>query len=195
MSKRVKNLITRELGEKFKGVESVAVINPRGIDATKNNGIRRRLREKSVRMTVVKNTLARRAVGDGKLKGFDQLLDGPSAVIYGEASISTIARLILEEKKSDEKIELRGIFFDGEVYVGDEGIKQVSAMPTREEAIGQVVALILAPGGNLAGILKGQAGKVAALIKAVEEKAEKSGGPAAAEPAAADAAPAATPTA
>jgi large subunit ribosomal protein L10 len=194
MSKKVKNLITRELGEKFKGVDSVAVINPRGINATKNNQIRRKLREKGVRMTVVKNTLAKRAVEDGsKLKGFDALLDGPSAVIYGEASIATIARMILDEKKADEKIELRGIFFDGEVYVGDKGVEQVSKLPTREEAIGQVVALILAPGQRLGGIFMGQAGKVAALIKAVEERAEKSGGAAAAAPAAEAAAAEAAP--
>jgi len=200
MSKKVKNLITRELGERFKGVDSVAVINPRGINATKNNQIRRKLREKGVRMTVVKNTLAKRAVDDGsKLKGFDALLDGPSAVIYGEASIATIARMILDEKKADDKIELRGIFFDGEVYVGDKGVEQVSKLPTREEAIGQVVALILAPGQRLGGIFKGQAGKVAALIKAIEERAEKSGAGAgavaapAAEAPAAEAAPAAAP--
>src|SRR5688572_13995290 len=194
MSKKVKNLITRELGEKFKGVDSVAVINPRGINATKNNLIRRKLREKGLRMTVVKNTLAKRAVGEGKLKGFDALLDGPSAVIYGDASIATIARMILDEKKADEKIELRGIFFDGELYTGDKGVEQVSKLPTREEAIGQLVALILAPGARLAGIFKGQGGKVAALIKAVEERAEKSGGGAAPEAApAAAAAPEATP--
>ena len=196
MSKKVKNLITRELGEKFKGVDSVAVINPRGINATKNNQIRRKLREKGLRMTVVKNTLAKRAAGDGKLKGFDALLDGPSAVIYGEASIATIARLILDEKKADEKIELRGIFFDGELYTGDKGVEQVSKLPTREEAIGQIVALILAPGAKLSGIFKGQGGKVAALIKAVEERAEKSGGgaaPAAEAPSAPE--PPAAPTA
>ena len=196
MSKKVKNLITRELGEKFKGVDSVAVINPRGINATKNNQIRRKLREQGVRMTVVKNTLAKRAAGDGKLKGFDALLDGPSAVIYGQASIATIARMLLAEKKADEKIELRGIFFDGELYTGDKGVEQVSKLPTREEAIGQIVALILAPGAKLSGIFKGQAGKVASLIKAIEERAEKSGGaaateaaPAAAEASAAPAAP------
>jgi large subunit ribosomal protein L10 len=185
MSKKVKSLITKELGERFKGVEAVAVISPRGITANKNNEIRRKLRAKGLRMTVVRNTLVRRAVpDDSKLKGFDKLLDGPSAVIYGEASISTIARLILEEKKTDDKLELRGIFFDGEVYTGDKGVEQVSKLPTREEAIGQVLALILAPGQKLGGIFKSQAGKVAALIKAIEEKAEKAGGAAEAAPAA-----------
>jgi large subunit ribosomal protein L10 len=184
MSKYVKNLIQKELTGRLKDIDGVAVISPRGIDGNQNNSIRRKLHAKKLRMTVVKNTLAKRAVGDGKLKGFDALLDGPSAVIYGEASIATIARLVLDEKKNDEKIELRGVFFDGELYVGDKGVEQVSKLPTREEAIGQVVALILAPGAKLTGSLKGQAGKVAALIKAIEEKAEKAGGGAAAPEAA-----------
>ena len=179
MSKKVKSLITRELSEKFKGVESVAVINPRGIDATKNNGIRRRLREKKLRMTVVKNTLAVRAVGDGKLKGFDKLLDGPSAVIYGKASISTLARLLLEERKTDETLELRGIFFDGELYTGNKGVEQVSKLPTREEAVANVLAAILGPGRKLAAALKGPGGKLGAVLKTIEDKAkEKEGAPA-----------------
>ena len=131
-------------------------------------------------MTVVKTSLAKRAVGDViKLKGFDELLVGPSAVIYGKASISTLARLLLEEKKADEKIELRGIFFDGEVYKGTKGVEQVSKLPTREEAIGQLVALILSPAKNLAGAIKGPAGKLAAIVKTIEEKAKEKEGAAA----------------
>ena len=159
MSKKVKGLIERDIGTRLADIDGVAVINPRGIGATKTNGIRRRLREKGMRMTVVKNTLARRAVGDGKLKGFDKLLDGPSAVIYGHATaIAVVARQLLEEKKLDDTIELRGIFFDGEVYLGDDGVKTASKLPTREEAIGQLVGLILSPASNLAGALMGPAG-------------------------------------
>src|SRR5271168_5008486 len=103
MSKKVKSLITRELADKFKSVDGVAVISPRGIGAIKNNQIRRRLRDKGLRMTVVRNSLAKRAIGEGHLKGAFKLLDGPSAVIYGKASISSIARLLLDEKKNEEK--------------------------------------------------------------------------------------------
>lgn len=175
MSKKVKNLIEKQIEADLQGIDGVAVINPRGINAIKNNQIRRKLSEQGLRMRVVKNTLARRASERTKVKGIDKLLDGPSAVIFGNASISAIARLLLEEKRADDKIELRGMFFDGEVYVGEAGVEQVSKLPTREEAIGNIVALALSPGKNLAGIFKGQAGKVAALIKAVEEKAEKAG--------------------
>ena len=102
MSKPVKNLITKELTERLKDIDGVGVINPRGIDANKNHGIRRRLHEKGLKMMVVKNTLAKRAVGEGKLKGFDKLLEGPSAVIYGKASISTMARLLMDEENRRE---------------------------------------------------------------------------------------------
>jgi large subunit ribosomal protein L10 len=175
MSKKVKNLIEKDLSNRFSTLEGVAVVNPRGIGAIKNNAMRRRLREKGLRMAVVKNTLARRASATTKIAGFDQLLDGPSAVIYGQGSVSAVARILLEEKKADETLELRGLFFDGEIYIGEKGVEQASKLPTREEAISQIVALVLAPGAKLSGVLKGQAGKVAALVKAIEEKAEKAG--------------------
>jgi len=173
MSKRVKSLIEKEMSDRFKDVDGVAVISPRGIAATKTNQIRRRLREKGLRMTVVKNTIVKRAIGNGKLKGFDRLLDGPSAIIYGKASISTVARMLLDEKKNDETIELRGMFFDGEVYIGDKGVLQVSKLPTREEAISSLVALVLSPGRNLAAALKGPGGKLGAILKTIEEKAKQ----------------------
>jgi large subunit ribosomal protein L10 len=186
MSKRVKNYIEKDIAKRLGDVESVAVINPRGINAIKNNLIRRRLREKGLRMTVVKNTLAKRATANSKIKGFESLLDGPSAVIYGQASMSTLAKLLLEEKKNDETIELRGIFFDGEIYVGEEGVKKVSKLPTREEAIGLVIAAALSPGKKLAGVFKGQASKIASILKTIEEKAKEreAAAPAPAAPAA-----------
>ena len=184
MSKKVKSLIERDLGNRFKDVESVAVISPRGINANKNHAIRRKLHGQGLKMTVVKNTLAKRATEKSKLKGFDALLDGPSAVIYGKASVSTIARLLMEEKKADEKLELRGIFFDGEIYAGDKGVEQVSKLPTREEAIGQILAALLGPGSSVVAAVTGPGATVGSLLKAIEERAEKSGAGAEGTPAA-----------
>jgi large subunit ribosomal protein L10 len=182
MSKKVKSLIEKELNTKFSPLDGVAVISPKGIDGTKTNLLRRKLGEKGLKMTVVKNTLARRAAASTKLKGFEVLLDGPSAVIYGKASVATIARLLIEEKKADERIELRGVFFDGEVYAGQKGVEQVSKLPTREEAIALIVGAILGPGRKLVGAIKGPSGKIAGILKSIEEKAEKSAAPAAAPP-------------
>ena len=178
MSKPVKNMMTAQLADRLKGIETLGVINPRGIDAIKTNQFRRRLRTAGLRMTVVHNSLARRAVGDGKLKGFDRLLDGPSALIYGgqAAQRPSIARLLLEEKKADDTLELRGIFFDGDVYTGDKGVETVSKLPTREEAIGTLLSLILSPARNLASAIKGPGSKLGAILKTVEDKAKEKEG-------------------
>jgi len=174
MSKKVKNLIEKETAKRLDGLDAVAVINPRGIDGIKTNQMRHRLREKGIRMLVVKNTLAKRATANGKIKGFESLLDGASALVYGkDVSASQIARLLMEEKKKIEALELRGVFFDGEVYQGEKGMDQVAKMPTRAEAVANILGAILSPGRNLGGIFKGQASKIASLIKAVEERAEK----------------------
>jgi len=183
MSKQVKDLITKELSSRWKDLDGVAVINPRGINATKNNQIRRRLHAKGLRMMVVKNTLARRATEGTPLNGFEKLLDGPSAVIYGKESLPTIARAVLDEKKADDTLELRGVYFAGEIYPGAKGVEQVSKLPTREEAIGQILSAILGPGARLAGALKGPGGKLGGILKTIQDKANEAGG--------ADAAPAA----
>jgi len=196
MSKKVKSLIEKELTTKFKPLDGVAVISPKGIDGTKNNQLRRRLGAKGVKVTVVKNTLATRAAADTKLKGFDKLLDGPCAVVYGKASIATIARMLIEERKLNEKLELRGVFFDGEIYPGEKGVERVSKLPTREEAIATIVASVLGPGRKLVGAVKGPAGRIAGILKAIEEKAktaEAAAAAVAATPAAEAAPPAAAP--
>jgi ribosomal protein L10 len=173
MSKKVKSLMEKELSGKMSDLDGVAVISPMGMGGTKTNNFRRKLREKGARMTVVKNTLARRASEKTNLKGFDKLLEGPSAVIYGKSSISSIARFLIDEKKADDLLELRGIFFDGEIYPGQKGVEQVSKLPTREEAVAAIVAALLGPGRKLAGALKGPGGKLGGILKTIEEKAKE----------------------
>ena len=55
----------------------------------------------------------------------------------------------------------------------EKGVLQVSKLPTREEAVGQLVALILSPGKNLAGAIKSPGSKLASILKTIEEKAPK----------------------
>lgn len=171
MSKTIKNLIERELETKLKDVAGCAVVNSRGLDGNSNNKLRRKLSESGMKMLVVKNSLARRAVANSALKGFETLLDGPSAVVYGQnVEVSAVARLLVEARKENEKLELRGVFFDGKAYVGQKGAEEISKLPTREEALSQLVSAILGPGSKLAGALKGPGGKLGGILKAIEEK-------------------------
>ena len=91
----------------------------------------------------------------------------PARVIYGDVETSAIARLLVDAKKDNEALELRGVFFDGEAYVGEAGTKKVSTFPTRDEAIGQVIGALLGPIQTVAAQLN-QGGTIAAILSAIE---------------------------
>ncbi len=168
MSKKIKNLIERELESKLKNVEGCAVLSSSGLDGNNNNKLRRKLSEQGMKMLVVKNSLAKRATAGSKLKGFESLLSGPSAIIFSDkAEVSSIARLLVDAKKDNEKLQLRGVFFDGEAFEGEAGTKKVSTFPTRPEAIGQVIGALLGPIQTIAAQLN-QGGTIAAIVSAIE---------------------------
>ena len=75
-----------------------------------------------------------------------------------------------KKDKAFDGLELRGVFFDGEIYHGEAGVEQVSKFPTREEAISDVVGCILGPGAAIGGLLQGPASQIAGILKAIEEK-------------------------
>ena len=197
MSKPVKDLIKQELVKKFEGVDSMAVVSFTGIDAISTNNIRARLRAKNIRMTVVKNSIARSAFSAAGLDMAKEMLEGPCAVVYGKDSVVGIVRELLAIGRDAPNLKVKAALLEGDIF-GADRIEALSKFPTREEAIARTVSVVLSPGKKLAGCIIGPGSKIASLIKAIEEK-KKTEAPAAeaapAEAVAAPAAPAAAPAA
>jgi large subunit ribosomal protein L10 len=150
MSKPVKELVRKELVKRLDGVSSVAVVGFTGIDAITTRTIRGRLRTKSIRMTVVKNAIARQAFKSLGLEVATEMLDGPCALAYGGDSVVSIVRELLLLSKDTPKLTVKAALLDGEIF-GTERIEELSKYPTRTEAIGKIVASLLGPGKILAG--------------------------------------------
>jgi large subunit ribosomal protein L10 len=184
MSKRVKSLITSELETKFKGAESVVVVDYTGIDSKTTGGIRSDLRKKKVKLTVVRNALAAKALETAGLKGAGGLLKGTNAVVYGGESVVDIVKELIEQAKKVEKLKIKGSIVEGQV-LDSKATEALGKLPNKKELQGMIVGQILGPGRKIAGQLKGPASKIAGQIKAVEEKAKDKEGAPAAEPAAA----------
>jgi len=172
MSKRVKSLITAELQNKFKGADAVVVVDYTGIDAKTNHSIRAALRGKKVKMTVVRNAMAVKALEGAGLKGAKDLLKGTNAVCYGGESVVDVARELVEQSKKVEKLKIKGAIVEG-TLLDAKAATALSKLPSKKELQANLVAQILGPGRKIAGQLKGPAGKIAGQVKAVIEKAEK----------------------
>ncbi len=173
MSKPIKNMIVDEYRKKFADVEGAVLIEVRGMPGTANAKLRASLRSSGVRVTVVKNTLAKRAFMGTPLEPLTQGLKGPRAVVYGKTSVVTIARELVTTAKSNDKLSLAGACIDGTWFEGAEGVKVLSKYPTREESQAQVVALVLAPARKAVGAIVAPGRNVLGVVKEIQTRLEK----------------------
>lgn len=189
MSKPVKELIIKELIRRLAGVNSLAIIGFTGLDSNTTNSLRSRLAKKEIHVSVVKNALAKQAFKEMGLQTASDLLEGPCAVAYGSDSVVSVVRELMEIGKEAKALKIKGAVMEGALFTSEQ-IDALSKYPTRDEAIANMVACVLAPGRKLAAAVLAPGSKLASILKTIEEKAPE---PAAAAeaPAAAEAEPAA----
>lgn len=173
MSKPVKEMMMRDYQQRFESLEGALVVDIRGIEANDNNELRLKLAEQDIKITVIKNTLARKALAGTDLEALTPALDGPSALAYGGTSVVDVARQIVDWARKIDALDLKGAVLDGEYFDGAEGVKRLSTFPTREEAQARVVQLVLAPAGKLVGAATAPGAKLLGIIKEIEERLEK----------------------
>ncbi|MFW6066063.1 MAG: 50S ribosomal protein L10 [Planctomycetota bacterium] len=173
MSKPVKEMMRQNLSRRLQGVDSLALVDFTGVDATATNQIRGRLAEKSIHMMVVKNSLARQAFRDAGLEQAGRLLRGPCAIAYGDDSetvgVVSVVRELLDIRKEQPNLGVKAALLEGEVF-GSDRVEELSEYPTREEAIGRITGSLMAPAANLSAALLGGGSTLVGILKSIEEK-------------------------
>ena len=172
MSKPVKALLRKELVRRLEGVESLTVFSMVGVDGVTSNRLRAQMKAKDVRMTVVKNSLARQALRDAGLPAACELIEGPCALATGGEGPVTVVRDILAFAKDAPTLTVRGALLEGQVF-GPQRVDELSRYPTRIEAIANAVALAMAPGRRLAGQIAAPGGTIAGAVKTLGDRAEQ----------------------
>ena len=173
MSKPVKEMIVAEYTKRFEDVDSAVLVEIRGLDANDNNRLRGELAKNSIRITILKNSLARKAFEGGPLEGLNDSLSGPTAIVTGADSVVEVARELVRCAKEFEQLDLKAALLDGEFFDGEAGIKKLSDYPTREEAQATVVAIALSPFKNVVGAASSPGSTLMGVVKQIQEKLEK----------------------
>jgi large subunit ribosomal protein L10 len=173
MSKTVKNWMIRDYMDRLEGADDALLVSIRGMPSNTTNALRQDLAKKEIKISVVRNNLAKQAFKDSGLAGLIPLLEGPSAVAYGAESVVDVAREFVERAKRLDSIELKGAVLDGQLFEGQAGVEALSKYPTREEAQAKVVTLFLSPARNIVGAASAPASNIAGILKTIEEKLEK----------------------
>jgi len=176
MSKYVKDLLTDQLKRELDGVQDLLLVNVVGLTANSTSSLRKQLREKNIKMVVVKNSLARRATEGTQLAPAFEGSSGSLAMVFGASDIVALAKEVvrLSKDKQFEKLETRGGVMGGAALRADE-VEQVSKWPSREEQLSLLVGQILSPGAKLASQLTSAGGALASQIKQIGEGEDGAG--------------------
>ena len=177
MSKFVKDLLTDQLKRELDGVEDLLLVNVVGLSANSTSELRKQLREKDIKLMVVKNSLARRATEGTQLAPAFEGSDGSLAMVWGASDIVALAKEVvrLAGLKEFEKFEARGGVMDGTALAPEE-VEQVSKWPTREEQLSILLGSDSGSGGQPGFAVDQRWRRLASQIKQKSEGAEARSG-------------------
>jgi len=184
MSKVIKSMQIDALKQTFKGVKNMVLLSQGKLGAIAENTLRLGLRKKNIRLQMVKNSLARKVFGEMGLELKDVWAGNTVVAWGGGESIKDLSRELeaafkdqtKKDPKFGEKLRVKSAVAEGEQVTFEQALK----MPTRLEAIGAVIGMILSPGSDLASILQSPGGQLASQIESKTKEEEPVPAPAAA---------------
>ena len=172
MSKRIKALMIADLKSRVGENSDFLVIDSSKMDAITDNQFRLALRAKEISLLTVRNSLAKKALGELGVTALDPVLEGPSTIVWGGEDIVALSKEIAKWAKDIGELEIKGGAVEGSTLDAS-GVDALSKSPSREELIGKIAMLALSPGGTIAGALLGPGGTVCGQIKSQAEEEDE----------------------
>ncbi len=187
MHREDKERAVAELTEKLRGADTLIVADYRGLTMPQIDALRGRLLEHGARLSVVKNTLTRRAA---EAAGADQLLallEGPSAIAFVESDgdPAAVAKALADSARDTKVLEIRGGIMQGRT-ISSADVEELAKLPSLDVLRGQVLGAVIAPLTSLLALVNAPLQSLVGLIDARIEQLQAEGGEGAAAPVAAE---------
>ena len=171
MTKEEKSIAIDEITDILKSNQNIYLADISGLNALQSSSLRRMCFKAGVKLSVVKNTLLEKAMVSSS-KDFGDLMDtliGNTSIMIAESS-SAPAKVIKNFRKKSEKPILKGAMIDEDIYMGDDQLEILFAIKSKEELIGEIIALLQSPAKNVISALKSSGGKLSGIIETLSKK-------------------------
>jgi large subunit ribosomal protein L10 len=147
---------------------SVVAAEYRGLTVTQMTELRSKARASGVYMRVVKNTLARKALVGTAFEPVGPKLKGPLVLAFSKDDPGAAARVVKAFAKDHEKLVATLVSLGGEVFPGKD-LEKVASLPTRAQALSQLLGVLKAPIQKFVSTLAAPNQKLVRTIAAVRD--------------------------
>jgi len=163
-----KKTIVNEVADVARQAVSLIAAEYSGLTVGQLTDLRKSARESGVYMRVVRNTLARRALAGTQFECIQDELVGPLVLAFSKEHPGAAARVIKAFIKDNEKLKVKALALDNQV-LPPAGLNTLANLPTREEAIAQLMSVMQAPIAKLVRTLAEPQAKLVRTIAAIRD--------------------------
>lgn len=167
-----KKAIVAEVAEVAKTAVSLVAAEYSGLTVAQLTELRKTARNSGVYMRVVRNTLARRALDGTQFACMQPALVGPLVLAFSKEDPGAAARLLRDYVKKFEKLQVKALSVEG-MLLPAKDLNRLASLPTRLEAIAQLMSVMQAPITKLVRTLAEPHGKLVRTIAAVRDKKQQ----------------------
>ncbi len=148
---------------------SVVAAEYRGLTVSQMTELRSKARSGGVYMRVVKNTLARKALAGTSFECLGPVLKGPLVLAFSKDDPGAAARVVKAFAKDNDKLVTTAVSLGGQVFAPS-ALEKVASLPTREQALAQLMGVMKAPIQKLAAALAATPSKLVRTLAAVRDQ-------------------------
>ena len=164
-----KMAVVAEVSEVAKGAYSAVAAEYCGLTVEALTNLRIKAREDNVYLRVVKNTLARRALADTDFECMSDKLSGPLILAFSQEDPGGAARVAKNFAKDHDKFEVTMLSVGGELLEASQ-IDKLASLPTRDQAISLLMAVMKAPTEKFVRTLNEVPGKLTRTVAAIRDQ-------------------------
>ncbi len=163
-----KQIVVSEVAEIASSALSAVAAEYRGLTVDQMTALRVKARETGVYLRVVKNSLVKRAIEGTDFECMQDRLKGPLVMAFSQEDPGAAARLVRDFSKENEQLIVKVLSVGGEVLEASD-IGRLANLPTRDQAIALLMAVMKAPVEKLARTLNEVPGKLVRTLAAVKD--------------------------
>ena len=166
-----KRAIVAEVSDVASSAYSAVAAEYRGLTVDEMTELRREARNNGVYLRVVKNSLARRAVENTEFACMQEGMTGPLILAFSQEDPGAAARVIKDFSKEHKHLQAKLVSIGGQLLATSE-LETLAKMPTYDQAISMLMAVMKAPVEKLARTMKEVPGKLVRTVAAIKDAKE-----------------------